>query len=57
MTVTNSKKAYQSPETTVLNLSLSTHVLAGSDTSTFSVVSNLDGMGGFGGGFNPSMGD
>lgn len=56
MTASDNKKFYESPETTVVNLHMSEHILAGSDeASTFSIGSNL-GMD-FGGGFDPSFGD
>lgn len=58
MKVSNNKKTYQSPEATRFNLNMSAHVLIGSDaTSPFSVISNLNGMGGFGGGYNPGLGN
>lgn len=56
MKTSNNKKTYQSPEATKYNMNMSTHVLVGSDASGFSIT-NLSGMGGFGGGYNPSMGD
>lgn len=58
MKTSNNKKTYQSPEATKYNMNMSTHVLIGSDASGFSITTTgLTGMGGFGGGYNPSMGD
>ncbi|MBQ6750591.1 MAG: hypothetical protein IJR02_07465 [Bacteroidaceae bacterium] len=52
------KKAYMMPRIHVLGLMAQNQVLTGSETGPrFDVATNLPGLGGFGGGYNPANGD
>lgn len=57
MKASNNKKTYMSPEATKYNMNMSTHVLVGSDMGGTYSITNLSGMGGFGGGMSPVSAD